>query len=105
LEIDNYFHGAARGKTALVLHERDNVGVALSDLKAGDSVTVRESGGVEYDFTVSEDVAFGHKFALCALPPESQVLKYGEEIGRMRSGAEAGGWIHVHNMYCDRGMK
>ncbi|MDR3354225.1 MAG: UxaA family hydrolase [Synergistaceae bacterium] len=105
METENYFSDMTRGSSALVLHERDNVGVALSDLKAGDSVTVIEGGGAKYDFTVSEDIAFGHKFALRALPPESRVYKYGEEIGRMSSGVDAGGWIHVHNMYCDRGMK
>jgi hypothetical protein len=99
------FSGAAGGKSALVLHPNDNVGVALADLRPGDSVSVRGADGGEYAFTVTEEVAFGHKFALGGLDADAPVLKYGEEIGRMRSPVASGGWIHSHNMYCDRGMK
>jgi hypothetical protein len=95
----------AAGKKALVLHPRDNVGVALSDIEAGESVLVTESDGRQYEFTVAEAVSFGHKFALSALEAESPVRKYGEEIGRLSAPVSPGGWIHVHNMYCDRGMK
>ncbi|MDR2527913.1 MAG: UxaA family hydrolase [Synergistaceae bacterium] len=99
------FSDIARGKTALVLHPKDNVGVALADVRAGDSVTVRGDSGDPYGVVVAEDVAFGHKFALGELSADAPVYKYGEEIGRTKSRVVAGGWIHVHNMYCDRGMK
>jgi hypothetical protein len=90
---------------ALVLHPKDNVGVALTDLKAGDVVTVSESEGGKYAFKVAEDIAFGHKFTLSAMVEDAPVYKYGEEIGRIKTPIPSGGWIHVHNMYCDRGMK
>lgn len=93
------------GKTALVLSAKDNVGVSLADLSAGDIVTVIEDGGRKYEATVTEDVIFGHKFALSDLGQDAPVYKYGEEIGRMKTSVKAGAWIHVHNMYCDRGMK
>lgn len=92
-------------KTALVLDPKDNVGVALTDLLTGDACKVVEDGGKEYQVTVVEDVPFGHKFALADLKKDEAVFKYGEEIGKMKVELKKGGWIHVHNMYCDRGMK
>ena len=99
------FSDMTQGKTALVLHLKDNVGVALTDLKAGDVVTVSESEGGKYGFEVTEDITFGHKFALSAMGGDAPVYKYGEEIGRTKTPIPSGGWIHVHNMYCDKGMK
>ena len=99
------FAALAGGKTALVLDQKDNVGVALTDLKAGDVCLISEDGGKKYEMTVTGDVAFGHKFALADLPQDGPVYKYGEEIGRMKEPIKKGEWIHVHNMYCDRGMK
>jgi hypothetical protein len=99
------FSDMTQGRTALVLHPKDNVGIALTDLKAGDAVTVSESEGGKYDFEVTEDIAFGHKFALSAMGEDAPVYKYGEEIGRTKTPVLSGGWIHVHNMYCDKGMK
>ena len=95
----------AGSKSALVLDRKDNVAVALSDLAAGDSCLVTEDGGKKYSVTVTENVPFGHKFSLAALPPDAPVYKYGEEIGRMKVAIGRGAWIHNHNMYCDRGMK
>jgi len=95
----------AGGKTALVLDQKDNVAVALTDLAAGDSCLVAEDGGRKYQVTVLEKIPFGHKFALVDLGKDEAVYKYGEEIGKMKAAINKGGWIHSHNMYCDRGMK
>lgn len=97
---------AANGKrTALVLDQKDNVGVALTDLAAGDVCTVIEDGGKQYEVSVVHAIPFGHKFALADLAKDAAVFKYGEEIGKMKENLPKGGWIHNHNMYCDRGMK
>lgn len=98
------FAGLADGRSALVLDPKDNVAVALADLRAGDVCRVAEPGGGRFELTVLEDVAFGHKFALRDLDRDAPVYKYGEEIGRMRSPLKRGGWVHSHNMSCDRGM-
>lgn len=92
------------GKTALVLDRKDNVAIALTDLAAGDVCTVAEDGGNKYEATVVENIAFGHKFALADLAANAPVYKYGEEIGKMKVAIKKGAWIHVHNMYCERGM-
>ncbi len=92
------------GKTALVLDPKDNVAIALTDLEAGDVCTVAKDGGNKYEATVIEKIAFGHKFALSDLAANAPVYKYGEEIGKMKVAIKKGAWIHVHNMYCERGM-
>lgn len=102
---DQEMAGLAGGKSALVLDAKDNVAVALADLASGDSCQVAEDGGRRFSMEVVEAIAFGHKFALVDLGQDAPVFKYGEEIGKMRMPVQKGGWIHVHNMYCDRGMK
>ena len=92
------------GKTALVLDPKDNVAIALTDLEAGDVCTVAEDSGNKYDATVVEKIPFGHKFALADLAANAPVYKYGEEIGKMKVAIKKGAWIHIHNMYCERGM-
>jgi altronate dehydratase len=57
------------------------------------------------EVAVIEKIPFGHKFALTDLNKNQAVLKYGEEIGKMKIELKKGGWIHNHNMYCDRGIK
>ncbi len=99
------FGSLTGGKTALVLDQKDNVAIVLTELTAGESCVVVEDGGKRYEVTVMEDIPFGHKFALVDLGQDAPVYKYGEEIGKMKAGVKKGGWIHVHNMYCDRGMK
>jgi hypothetical protein len=91
------------GKTALVLDQKDNVAVALVDLAAGDSCLVAEDGGKKYEVRVIENIPFGHKFSLADLGPDAPVYKYGEEIGKMKTPVRRGGWIHSHNLYCERG--
>lgn len=102
--IETEIAGLAGGKKALVLDQKDNVAVALADLAPGDICQVAEDGGKKYEVTVGEAIPFGHKFALTDLAADAGVYKYGEEIGKMRGSVKKGGWIHSHNMYCERGM-
>jgi altronate dehydratase small subunit len=90
-------------KVALVLDARDNVGVVLADLSRGESCIIR-GRGAEYALPVLEDIAFGHKVALGPLKQGEAIRKYGEEIGVARVDIAPGGWIHTHNLYCERGM-
>lgn len=78
----------------LVIHEKDNVAVALFDIAAGTEVDVPGRGGLN----VVGDVPCGHKIALEALPEGTAVVKYGEEIGRASRDVQAGELVHTHNM-------
>jgi len=91
-------------KTAIVLHEKDNVAVTLADVRAGEECVIRKEDGGEYTLKAADAVAFGHKIALSGMEKDDPVFKYGEEIGKMKHPVAEGGWIHSHNLYCERGM-
>ncbi|MDO4487606.1 MAG: altronate dehydratase family protein [Eubacteriales bacterium] len=76
-------------KKSLKIHESDNVGVALSELSAGD-----ECLGV----TLRERIQRGHKFALSEIGKGESVIKYGQPIGRATTDIGAGEWVHTHDM-------
>lgn len=100
----NDFLNMGGKKIALVLDAKDNVGVVLADVVKGDTCTIREDGGREYELAAVENIGFGHKISLNALGKDAPVYKYGEEIGKMKEPIAKGGWIHSHNLYCERGM-
>lgn len=100
----NDFLNMSGKKTALVIHKDDNVAITLADVQAGDECTIRAESGEEYILKAIDNVAFGHKIVLAALEKDSPVFKYGEEIGKMKEPVAKGGWVHSHNLYCERGM-
>ena len=71
------------------INPRDNVAVALQPLKAGE-----EALGV----TLREDIPAGHKFALCDIAENENVVKYGFPIGHATQPISAGSWVHTHNV-------
>jgi altronate dehydratase len=77
----------------LCLHPRDNVGVAIQTLHAGDSVAVPQG-----TLTVRQTVPAGHKLAWREIPADSAVLKYGEPIGRATQPILPGEHVHSHNL-------
>lgn len=87
---------------AVQIDSRDNVAVALSDIKAGDKVVVVTETEV-IEIIAKSDITFGHKIALLEFKPKKPIIKYGEEIGKSRDTIGAGEWVHLHNVYCERG--
>ena len=91
-------------KGFLTHHEKDNVGVAVSDLKKGESV-----GGVclEDNSQLSKveavnDVPLGHKIALVDIGKGDGVIKYGVRIGSASKAIKTGEHVHIHNLKSDR---
>ncbi|MCD6408771.1 MAG: UxaA family hydrolase [Candidatus Verstraetearchaeota archaeon] len=84
-------------RAAMVLNPRDNVAVALRDLKVGEEVEVT-SGGEVLVVQLLSDVPFGHKFALAEIKKGEQVIKYGEVIGIATRDIKRGEHVHVHNV-------
>ena len=79
--------------------EKDSVGVAVDDLRAGESVEgayMRGSGGVRV--TPTTDIPLGHKIALRPIATGEKVLEYAEVIGRAIQPIAAGDHVHVHNL-------
>lgn len=71
------------------LHSDDNVAVALEDIKAG---------YFDGDFTVLQDIPFGHKVLLKDLSAGERVIKYGYPIGHITEDTKKGSYVHGHNI-------
>ncbi len=82
----------------LVITKKDNVAVALKDLKKGSVVKVDSD-----TLNVLDDIPTGHKIALVDIPTGGEVIKYGEVIGKATQDIKKGMWVHVHNVESERG--
>ena len=87
---------------AIVINPKDSIAVAVAELAAGQSCSVR-IGQAVLEVELREKIPFGHKFALYSIPRGSSVLKYGEVIGESTTDIEAGAWVHLHNLASSRG--
>jgi hypothetical protein len=86
--------GASRW-TALRLHARDNVAVALCDLAAGTRPRLADAAEPP---VLADAVGIGHKFALVAFAAGDPVIKYGQVIGHATRAIRAGEHVHLHNL-------
>jgi altronate hydrolase len=86
--------------SAIHLHATDNVAVARVSLAAG--TTVRVDG---HEVTALAAIPAGHKMALRSIPAGDAVRRYGQVIGKAKSGIEPGSHIHVHNLAFDEGQR
>ena len=87
----------------LVHNGRDNVGVVVMDVTAGQEL---EGAGL-YDsaaFHVKalHDIPLGHKVALKDFKVGDTIIKYGEDIGKVVEDIRAGEHVHVHNLKTKR---
>jgi len=78
------------------LHTKDNVAVALTDLKKGEQVNALLDD-ISVDVVLHEDVAVGHKYALRDVAKGEEVIKYGLPLGKALRDIRAGEWVHIHN--------
>ena len=87
----------------LVHDQRDTVGVAVVDVKAGEALEGRSLDTNEPVHARSNtDVPLGHKIALRDLKVGDTVIKYGCDIGRVVQPIRAGDHVHVHNVKTKR---
>ena len=87
----------------LVHEKRDTVGVAVVDVKSGQSLEGRslDSNGV-VKAKANMDIPLGHKIALKDLKVGDTVIKYGCDIGKVVQPVKAGDHVHVHNVKTKR---
>ena len=87
----------------LLHHEKDTVGVATVDIKAGET-----ANGLTMDTRKAVvvkalmDIPVGHKIALKDFKKGDTVLKYGHDVGRTVANIKAGEHVHVHNLKTKR---
>jgi altronate dehydratase len=82
---------------ALAIHPDDDVAVALRDLAAGETISVRQGSRV-VSAVVREAIPMGHKLALRAISSGARIRKYGQSIGAATADIAPGAHVHVHNV-------
>jgi len=85
----------------IVIHCRDNVGVALEDIHPGEKA---EAKGLEA-FPVSGEIPSSHKVALVDIGAGEEIIKYGEVIAISARAIKKGEWVHTHNVESERCWK
>jgi hypothetical protein len=83
---------------ALVISPSDNVATALEPLEPGAAI---RAGDVIV--TVVDRIPRGHKVAIAAIAPGTQVVKYGSSIGTATADIPMGAHVHTHNVMSTRG--
>ncbi|HVB38603.1 MAG TPA: UxaA family hydrolase [Vicinamibacterales bacterium] len=87
----------------LVHAPHDSVGVAITDIHAGEKVEgiVLEDNSV-VKVPAVQDVPLGHKIAVLPLAAGDKVIKYSVPIGVARVSIKPGEHVHVHNVKSGR---
>lgn len=87
-----------------LMHDgRDNVGVAVVDIKSGQVVRgVSLDRARTLELTAVQDIPLGHKIALQDFKVGDTVLKYGADIGSVVMEIKKGALVHVHNLKTKR---
>ena len=81
----------------VILHHKDDVGIALRPLSAGEHA-IGFLNGKEHAIEITENVPKGYKVALRLIEPGDHVLKFGYSIGLAKEVILPGRWIHTHNL-------
>jgi altronate dehydratase small subunit len=89
---------------AIVINEKDNVATVIIPMKAGSTVSLVVQGRAEKVKLLSP-IPMGHKFALRDIEQGTDVVKYGEPIGKTTARIARGEHVHVHNVVSHRGRK
>ncbi len=89
-------------KQAVLINTKDNVVTLVEDFTAG-AIIHYSLGHAEGTVQLQQDTPMGHKCAICEIPPGSDVIKYGESIGRATAKINPGEHVHVHNVESRRG--
>jgi (2R)-sulfolactate sulfo-lyase subunit alpha len=87
----------------LVHEAADSVGVATVDIKAGENAKglfMDSQKGIE--IRALDDIPLGHKIALNDHANGGDVIKYGEDIGKVVANIKKGGHVHIQNLKTKR---
>jgi (2R)-sulfolactate sulfo-lyase subunit alpha len=87
----------------LVHDEKDNVGVAVVGINAGDRIAglvMDTQKNIELKSLMG--IPFGHKIALRDLRSGGTIIKYGHDVGRAVANIRKGEHVHIHNVKTKR---
>ncbi len=88
-------------KKGIRINPKDNVGVVIQDVVAGDEVDFGEGLIVK----ALNDIKMPHKMAVCDIKDGEYVIKYGEIMGYATKDIPAGTHVHDHNCDSEKLMK
>lgn len=93
-------NGSAPYAHKFLIHKRgDHVGVATSDIEAGEQVVgVFMDDDSTVEVTARGAIPLGHKIAIEPREPGAEVLEYGTRIGLAPDGWDVGDYVHTHNI-------
>jgi altronate dehydratase small subunit len=89
-------------RKAVVMEGIDNVATVVEPIDAPGDIVV-EAPNDKIVVHITDNIPFGHKFAIRDIPKGSLILKYGEPIGIASIDIKAGQHVHVHNLESKRG--
>jgi len=81
---------------ALLIHESDNVAVALEEIAAGAVVDVAGSKAA-VQVKSRQAVPFAHKIAIQPIAKSASVVKYGAPVAMATEEIQPGDGVHGHN--------
>lgn len=77
----------------LIIHENDNVLIALHDFSKGNKINIGDE-----IFTFEEDIKRAHKVARININKGENIIKYGRPIGYATVDIKKGQHVHTHNI-------
>lgn len=80
----------------VVLNDNDNVAIALTDFKTGDSISIEDC-----IIILKTDIAFAHKIAIKDIRTGEKIFKYGLPIGSATVNICKGEHVHKQNIQSD----
>lgn len=86
----------APSRGAILLAPRDNVAVAVTSLRQGDTISVAGQS-----ITLIQPVSMGAKIAVTPLRAGDTVHKYAAPIGTATQNIAVGEHVHTHNLKSD----
>ncbi|MHB8581171.1 MAG: UxaA family hydrolase [Ignavibacteriaceae bacterium] len=87
----------------LVHDKKDNVGVAVVDIKSGEKLTGScLEDGSKVTIEAKDSIPLGHKVALTSFKEGDNITKYGVIIGHTTKAITPGQHVHVHNVKSNR---
>ncbi len=91
-------------KKGILLHEADDdVGVATTDLTAGEVVQALTLEGQPVgEVEVVDPIPLAHKVAMRAVEAGADVVEYGRAIGAASAPIARGAHVHTHNLHSAR---
>ena len=80
-------------KKFIIMDPYDSCATALKNIPKYTQLNVNEK-----KINITNDIPFGHKFALEDIKKGEKVKKYGQSIGIATENIKKGDWIHTHNL-------